>query len=236
MCGSWQAENSSFAVQDFFREALLWKNLDHEYVLPFLGVDSETFPGFLCMVSPWMAKGPIVSKRTGGPDINTIPRLVYEIAKGLQYLHSQDIVHGDLRAANILIDNDNHVRLADFGLARFSHTENASTNRGGSARWMAPELLHPPSCGLDVFERTPASDIYSFGCVMLELYTEQPPFSEVSAEATVLLHAIAGGRPKCPDFMHEWARGLVLECWSHIPMNRPGTGVIIEAAVQAMPV
>ncbi|KAJ7226783.1 kinase-like domain-containing protein, partial [Mycena pura] len=214
-------------------EALLWKNLDHEYVLPFLGVNSETFPGFLCMVSPWMAKGPIVTKRTGGPAPNTIPRLVYEVAKGLQYLHSEDIVHGDLRAANILIDDDNHVRLADFGLARFSHTENASTNRGGSARWMAPELLHPTACGLDFFERTPASDIYSFGCVMLELYTGQPLFSEVSAEATVLLEVIAGGRPECPVIMHEWARGLVFECWSHIPMNRPGTGAIIEATVQA---
>ncbi|KAJ7873724.1 kinase-like domain-containing protein, partial [Mycena leptocephala] len=216
------------------REALIWKNLDHEYILPFLGVDSETFPGFLCMVSPWMTKGPIVSIRVGGPAIKTVPRLVYEIAKGLQYLHSQDIVHGDLRAANILIDDDHHVRLADFGLTRFSHTENASTNRGGSTRWMAPELLHPESCGLDVFERTPASDIYSFACVMLELYTGEPPFSEISSDAAVLLKVIAEERPKCPAFMHDWARELILECWSHIPMNRPGTGAIIEAIVQVM--
>lgn len=68
----------------------------------------------------------------------------------------------------------------------------------------------------------------------MQLYTEQPPFSEISAEATVLLQVIAGGRPKCPGFMAEWARGLVLECWSHIPMNRPGTGAIIETAVQVM--
>ncbi|KAF7368647.1 Kinase-like protein [Mycena venus] len=161
-------------------------------------------------------------------------RKVYEIAKGLQYLHSQDIAHGDLRAANILIDDDDHVRLADFGLTRFSHAENASTNRGGSTRWMAPELLHPASCGLDDFERTPASDIYSFACVMLELYTGQRPFSEISSDAAVLLKVIAGERPKCPAFMHNWARELVLECWSHTPMNRPGTGAIIEAAVQVI--
>ncbi|KAJ7029798.1 kinase-like domain-containing protein, partial [Mycena alexandri] len=231
-----EADNAeqSQTRKEFFREALIWKNLAHEYILPFLGVDSETFPGFLCMVSPWMTKGPIVSKRAGKPAMHTVPRLAYEIAKGLQYLHSQDIVHGDLRAANILMDDTSHVRLADFGLTRFSHTENASTNRGGSTRWMAPELLHPPSCGLDIFERTPASDIYSFGCVVLELYTKQPPFSEISAEAAVMLQVIAGERPKCPVFMHEWARGLVSECWSHIPMNRPVIGAIIEAAVQVM--
>jgi hypothetical protein len=49
-----------------------------------------------------------------------------------------------------------------------------------------------------------------------------------------MLQVIAGGRPECPPFMHEWACGLVLECWSHIPMNRPGTEAIIEAAVQVM--
>lgn len=62
-------------VQKFCREALIWKNLDHDYVLPFLGVDSESFPGFLCMVSPWMNKGPIV-KGSGGPSTGSIPVLV----------------------------------------------------------------------------------------------------------------------------------------------------------------
>ncbi|KAJ7759981.1 kinase-like domain-containing protein [Mycena metata] len=220
--------------KEFFREALIWKNVDHEYILPFLGVDPETFPGFLCMVSPWMTRGTIVNKRSGGPPMHAVPRLVYEIAKGLQYLHSQDIVHGDLKAANILIDDDNHVRLADFGMTRFPHTENASSDRGGSTRWTAPELLHPPSCGLYVYERTPASDIYSFGCVLLELYTEQPPFFDIRADAAVMLKVIQGERPTCPTFMHEWARALATECWSHIPINRPGTGAIIEAAVQVI--
>jgi hypothetical protein len=52
--------------QKFCKEALIWKNLDHDYILPFIGVDSETFPGFLCMVSPWMSKGALVNKN-GGP-------------------------------------------------------------------------------------------------------------------------------------------------------------------------
>ncbi|KAJ7078489.1 kinase-like domain-containing protein [Mycena epipterygia] len=217
----------------FCREALIWKNLDHHYVLPFLGVDSESFPGFLCMVSPWMGKGPIV-KASGGPDKTSIPVLMYEIAMGLQYLHSQNIIHGDLRGANILLDDQGHVRLADFGLTVFADGPLAPTTRGGSTRWMAPELLDPNSCGLELFQRTFASDIYAFACVCLELYTGKPPFSEISSEGAVLLKVIRGERPECPPVVPEWCSQFIVKCWSHNPVNRPGTGNVIESIVKAV--
>ncbi|KAJ7083620.1 kinase-like domain-containing protein [Mycena belliarum] len=217
----------------FCREALMWKNLDSDsYILPFLGVDSETFPGFLCMVSPWMSKGPIVNAGAG-PDKGIIPVLMYEIAVGLQYLHSENIIHGDLRGANILLDDQGHVRLADFGLTVFADGPRARTNRGGSTRWMAPELLDPSSCGLEVFQRTFASDVYSFACVCLELYTGNAPFPEFS-EGAVLLKVIRGERPECPPMAPEWCNQFITKCWSHIPANRPGTGNIIESIVQAV--
>ncbi|KAJ6475700.1 kinase-like domain-containing protein [Mycena vitilis] len=218
--------------QKFFREALIWKNLDHDYVLPFLGVDSETFPGFFCMVSPWMNKGALVSNK-GGPCQSTIPVLLYEIAVGLQYLHSQDIVHGDLRGANILLDDQGHARLVDFGLAVFADGPLAPTNRGGSVRWMAPELLNPESCGFSTFRRTFASDIYAFACVCLELYTGKPPFSEIY-EGAVMLKVIAGVRPQVPSVVPAWCQQLITKCWCHCPFERVGTGTIIETIVQSV--
>ncbi|KAJ7916171.1 kinase-like domain-containing protein, partial [Mycena leptocephala] len=220
-------------VQKFCREALIWKNLDHDYVLPFLGVDSETFPGFLCMVSPWMSRGSLVNNNVG-PCQSSIPVLIYEIAVGLQYLHSQNIVHGDLRGANILLDDQGHARLADFGLTVFADGPLAPTNRGGSARWMAPELLDPKSCGLDVFKRTFASDIYSFACVCLELYTGEPPFSKIFSDGAVLLKVINGDRPECPSIVPVWCQQLIAKCWSHSPFKRPGTGTIIESIVTSV--
>ncbi|KAJ7724834.1 kinase-like domain-containing protein, partial [Mycena metata] len=219
--------------QKFYREALIWKNLDHEYVLPFLGVDSASFPGFLCMVSPWMSKGAIVTTR-GGPNINSIPILMYEIAVGLQYLHSENIVHGDLRGANILLDDEGHARLADFGLTAFADGPLAPTKRGGSTRWMAPELLDPASCGLDVFRRTYVTDVYSFACVCLEMYTGMPPFSDIISEGAVLLKVIKGDRPECPVTMPDWCTQYITECWSHTPTNRPGIASIIESIVKAV--
>ncbi|KAF7378045.1 Protein kinase domain-containing protein [Mycena sanguinolenta] len=216
----------------FCREALIWKNLDHDYVLPFLGVDSQSFPGFLCMVSPWMNRGPIVTNK-GGPDVDCVPVMIYEIAVGLQYLHSQNVVHGDLRGANILLDDEGHIRLADFGLAAFADGPLVPTNRAGSTRWMAPELLEPSSCGLEAFQRTFASDIYSFGCVGLELYTGKPPFAEeIFSEGGVLLKIITGDRPKFPPVVPEWCCQIISKCWSHIPVNRPRTETIIESIAQ----
>ncbi|KAJ7718321.1 kinase-like domain-containing protein [Mycena metata] len=217
----------------FGREALIWKNLDHDYVLPFLGVDFETFPGQLCMVSPWMEKGPLVTSK-GGPSESAIPFLMYEIAVGLQYLHSQNIVHGDLRGANILLDDQGHARLADFGLAVFTDSPMAPTKRGGSLRWMGPELLYPQSCGLEFFQRTFASDFYAFGCVCLEMYTGKPPFSDIISEGEVLLKVIGGQRPVCPPIVPMWCEEFITTCWSHIPSHRPGAGVSIEVIVKSV--
>ncbi|KAJ7931278.1 kinase-like domain-containing protein [Mycena leptocephala] len=218
----------------FCREALIWKNLDHEYVLPFIGVDSDAFPGFLCMVSPWMSQGSIVNSKSG-PSEDTIPVLINEIAVGLQYLHSENIVHGDLRGANILLDDQGHARLADFGLAVITDGPLAPTNRGGSLRWMAPELLNPEACGFTVFQRTFASDIYSFACVCLELYTGKPPFSEIFADGAVLLKVLAGDRPTRPSIMPGWCQQLIGQCWFYSPYARPGTGTIIEIIAKSVP-
>ncbi|KAJ7224227.1 kinase-like domain-containing protein, partial [Mycena pura] len=103
----------------FCREALLWQRLNHPFVLPFTGIDPESFPSFLCMVSPWMRHGTILKHLAENGNAN-VERRLFEIAQGLAYLHSQDIIHGDLRGSNILVDDDWHVRLADFGLSVFS--------------------------------------------------------------------------------------------------------------------
>ncbi|KAJ7148882.1 kinase-like domain-containing protein, partial [Mycena filopes] len=158
---------------------------------------------------------------------------------GLQYLHSQSIVHGDLRGpgANILLDDQGHARLADFGLAAFSDGPLVPTKRGGSLRWMAPELIDPESCELVSFQRTFASDIYSFGCVCLELYTGKPPFSEIISEGAVLLKVIKGHRPEFPTqdpLVPAWCQQVITMCWSHIPSSRPGAGVLIERIVRSV--
>ncbi|KAF8174693.1 kinase-like domain-containing protein, partial [Mycena galopus ATCC 62051] len=204
------------------REALLWKDLHHPNILPFLGIDRYSFPSFFCMVSPWMEHGTVINylKTHGFSDVD---KLLYHIAQGLQYLHSRNIVHGDLRGANILIKEDCSACLADFGLSMLSDTTSlASTNRGGNSHWMAPELLDPPRFGLD-FLRTLATDVYAFGCVCFELYTERPPFASVS-DVTALLMVLNGERPERPPgppAMSDTLWKHVTEFWAESPIARP---------------
>ncbi|KAJ6457349.1 kinase-like domain-containing protein [Mycena sanguinolenta] len=214
----------------FCREALVWKELCHPHILSFLGIEGDSFPSPLCLVSPWMEHGTVLNylKQHGHRDVD---KLLYEIAQGLQYLHSRGIVHGDLRGANILINEDWSACLADFGLSIFSDaTSLMTTNRGGSAYWMAPELLDPDRFGMS-FARTPASDVYAFGCVCLELYTGRPPFSGVLSEPGALLKVINGERPPRPSSspaMSDVLWSYVSTYWAQDPTTRPATHLVVQ--------
>lgn len=166
-----------------------------------IGIDRETFPTASCMVSPWMTNGTVLMylHDRGHGDLYRlvsiarksiilcwnymdIPTHIHmhqlcEIAEGLEYLHAQKIVHGDLRGTNILISDDNSACLSDFGLATIVGDAESTTvaitsssaNRGGSVRWFAPELIWPPSFGYAKFAHTTASDVYAYACVCVEV-------------------------------------------------------------------
>ncbi|KAJ7833551.1 kinase-like domain-containing protein, partial [Mycena olivaceomarginata] len=106
------------------QEVLTWVHLKHIYILPFLGLDEESFEGYpACIIIPYMRNG-------------TMKDFLFETAQGLAYLHSHNIVHGDLRGGNGLIDDRGHAQLADFGLAIVTDATfgTTSTTQHGSLR------------------------------------------------------------------------------------------------------
>ncbi|KAJ6502738.1 kinase-like domain-containing protein [Mycena vitilis] len=218
----------------FCREALVWQGLRHPSILPFLGIDRHTFPSSLCMVSPWMKHGTIL-KYLHDRGRQEIERLVLEIAQGLAYLHSMNIVHGDLRGNNILISDECTACLADFGLATTIRDDDAdvttgalsSSNRAGSMRWLAPELITPEQFGCR-FVRTRATDVYAFGCVCLELETGAPPFSDVQ-DVPAMFKVLAGERPERPDSMSDAMWYIITAAWAEDFRQRPNTSHIIFA-------
>ncbi|KAJ7656681.1 kinase-like domain-containing protein [Mycena rosella] len=218
-----------YFAQQFCREALVWHHLQHPFILPLIGIDRETFPPSICMVSPWMEHGTILKylKDYGRANVD---RLLSEVAQGMQYLHSRKIVHGDLRGANILITPEWSACLADFGLTSFSDaTATHTSTRAGSLRWMAPELIHPGHFGKRFVRRTPATDVYAFACVCLELYTGRPPFADFS-ETVTLLTVINGDRPDRPSGEPAMSEALwqhVNECWAQDSALRPATDSVV---------
>ncbi|KAE9385809.1 kinase-like protein [Gymnopus androsaceus JB14] len=104
------------------------------------------------------------------------------IAAGLSYLHMRDppILHGDIRGANILISDDFHCCLADFGLTVVISDSRALSNATsgmtkGTARWMAPELIIPKTSAKPT--NNTSRDVYAFGCTILEILTLRLPFT-----------------------------------------------------------
>ncbi|KAJ7778483.1 kinase-like domain-containing protein [Mycena metata] len=221
----------------FCREALVWKDLHHPHILPFLGIDRDSFPSSLCMVSPWMELGTVMNYLKAHGYAN-VDRLLYEISQGLQYLHSNNIVHGDLRGSNILINQDFSACLADFGLSAFSDaTSSMTTNRGGSLYWMAPELIDPESFGFKEFARTPATDVYAYGCVCLELYTGRPPFSHLS-EPAALVKILSGQRPQRPSgppAMSDTLWQNIVGYWAESAPARPTTKIVVQKMIWPVP-
>ncbi|KAJ8081479.1 hypothetical protein PM082_007324 [Marasmius tenuissimus] len=221
---------------DFCQEALLWTQLRHPNLLSLLRVNTNLFPEGLCLVSPWMDHGDIITFLRENPGHDRI-RAVHEIVSGLEYLHSLSptVVHGDIKGANILVDEKNHCLLADFGLADFAVETTimaAASSSGaikGSIRWMAPEV-YSFAMGPEESTKEKASkedktprDIYSFACTVLEIMTGKPPFHNLIDPVVmyrVSTNCIRPERPSegwCPD--HIW--NLVKLSWDKDPLRRP---------------
>ncbi|KAJ7305415.1 kinase-like domain-containing protein [Mycena albidolilacea] len=222
--------DSHLVHSKFCREALIWNMLRHPHILPLLGIDRDILSSSnsLCMVSPWMKHGTVM-KYLQDYGRTTVDKLLYEIALGLEYLHSVNIVHGDLRGSNILVDDGRCACLVGFALSEIIGDNDVDDNRSGNARWMAPELISPDHFG-GQFARTPASDVYAFGCVCLELYTGRPPFSELS-EAAALIKIFTGERPERPSGHSSMSDILwqhVTQFWAQEPSTRPETRLVVE--------
>lgn len=138
---------------------------------------------------------------------------------------------------NILIDQDGHVRLADFGLLAIvsdhtGFTTSGSAFAGGTTRWMSPELLHPEHFGYDSSRPTKESDCYALGMVVYEVLTGQHPFPGLKDH--ILMRTVPNGeRPVRPEGVKgTWFTDDLWEmlglCWSTNARDRPSIATVRE--------
>ncbi|KIK64864.1 hypothetical protein GYMLUDRAFT_258825 [Collybiopsis luxurians FD-317 M1] len=215
--------------KQFCNEALVWRQLKHPNILPLLGVNVELFYPSFCLVSPWMENQDIIAYLKKNLTHNRYD-VLSEVAAGLSYLHSRDppVIHGDIRGANILVTADLHCCLADFGLSVVT-TESqiwsnvTTTNIRGATRWMAPELQIPDGAGKLASNR-PSTDVYAFGCTIIEILTLQPPFNDKKTDGAIIHSLLIGERPNRPQ-RNDWCTDSLWElmnrCWTQDPSARP---------------
>ncbi|KAJ7087051.1 kinase-like domain-containing protein [Mycena crocata] len=190
-------------LKEFGREALIWRQLSHPNLLPFFG---------LYYLEEFLRNAP--------SDINNLS-LILDVAMGLEYLHENHVVHGDLKGMNVLVTPTGRACIADFGLSsiadtmslRFTHSTHSVG--AGTARYQAPEIL------LGESSNHFGSDVYAFACVCYEVLTGNAPFFQIPSDMAVGIKVIGGSRPSRPEYFPDNLWALLEECWAQRPECRP---------------
>ncbi|KIM75199.1 hypothetical protein PILCRDRAFT_681820 [Piloderma croceum F 1598] len=216
------------------KELLVWHKLDHENILPLLGITFDFGRGNpMGMVCPWVENGNLngyLARHNALAEADRF-RILCDVAVGLSYLHSRDVVHGDLTGSNILIDDKGKALLADFGLSNVvSETRGPSyvtSSIGGSVRWAAPEIFRfsPDS---HVSTVTTHGDVYSYGSVMLQVLSGKLPYHQLRRDSQVLIELYNGLHPPRPPQLADEYWALIRQCWVEDPSARPNIKVLSE--------
>ncbi|KAG8943961.1 hypothetical protein FRC03_002246 [Tulasnella sp. 419] len=220
---SWQIRMS----KRLKREWTIHGKLNHRNVARLIGSFEIPTQNIWYLVTPWYRNGTIrvfLRKRQ-----EKRFSLLYEAAQGLSYLHSENVVHGDIKSTNVLIDNGGHAVIIDFGVSFMAippPQQLQSSNIAEAPQWLAPELQYPYTARVRSF----SSDIWAFGCLTLEVYADRNPFDDVP-RASVSRYLNAENEnsrllPGSPERYPEVADNDALwqfcnRCWERDPAIRP---------------
>jgi len=121
----------------------------------------------------------LLNKFKGAIPEPLIAHYIGQVLLGLNYLHNQGVIHRDIKGANILSTKEGLVKLADFGVATKLNESRKSDSVVGTPYWMAPEIIEMTG------QQSPACDIWSVGCTVIELLTGKPPYFDLQQMAAL---------------------------------------------------
>ena len=196
--------NDSSYLARFIREAQATAALNHPNIVRAYDVDNDGDTYYLVMEFIEGRDLQNVVKQDGPMPLEMACNYVAQAAEGLSYAHSNNLIHRDVKPANLLVDSKGVVKILDLGLALFSDDEKASLtvahneNVLGTADYLSPEQA-VNSHKIDM-----RADIYSLGCTLYYFLTGHPPFSDgtlaqrIAKHQTAMPDDIRKSRPDCP--------------------------------------
>ncbi|CAN1236238.1 Light-sensor Protein kinase [Linum grandiflorum] len=224
----------SFAVRHFFGnidpmipEIVQLSSLCHPNVLQLLCGFTDEDKKECFLVSELMGCrdiGSYIKEASGSRNCRRLPfslsvavDLMLQIARGMEYLHSKKVYHGNLNPSNILIRTGPAsslvVKVSGFGLSSLR-----DKNNNAPFIWSAPEILEEPDDSI-----TEKSDVYSFAMVCFEILTGKVPFEDSHLQGDRMARNIrAGERPLFPSQTPKFVANFTKRCWHPDPNSRPG--------------
>ncbi|KAK6936817.1 Protein kinase domain [Dillenia turbinata] len=204
------------------QEIALLSRLHHPNIVQYYG--SETVGDRLYIYLEYVSGGSIhkLLQEYGQLGEYAIRSYTHQILSGLAYLHAKKTVHRDIKGANILVDPNGRIKLADFGMAKHITGQSCPLSFKGSPYWMAPEVIkNSNGCN-------PAVDIWSLGCTVLEMATTKPPWSQYKGVAAMFKIGNSKELPAIPDNLSDDGKDFVRQCLQRNPLHRPTATQLLE--------
>jgi len=218
--------NSNRDTERLQVEIEICRSLRHPNIVSYLG--SECTGSYLYIFLEYVPGGSvaILLQQFGALNNALLRKATQGCVEGLSYLHTRSppVVHRDLKGANLLVDTQFNIKLADFGCSKQSYDTKSFTTIG-SVPWMAPEVIqHKVGHGRK-------ADIWSLGCTVLEMATAEKPWGDGMFDNIMfaLRHiGMTDALPSIPDRVPEWCRGFVQRCVRRDVDQRPNTRQLLE--------
>ncbi|KAF7343319.1 Serine/threonine-protein kinase HT1 [Mycena venus] len=217
------------ALKHLKKEATVWMQLDDIHVAKFYGV--AEVGGRPALILEWCSHG-TATDYLKGKSLDERLRVIRSLATGLAYVHSRNVVHGDLKGSNVLISNKGYAVLSDFGLSRTLEWRTGYTtstcSAAGSINWSSPELIRPWFQTEEAHAKTLASDVWAFACTVYELLTDTAPYASLPSQTLFKIAETIGQHitplealPAQPVQIPDGIRTILERCWALQPAERP---------------
>lgn len=214
-------------VDALISEVSTLRKLDHLNVVQYLGFENKK--GIYSLFLEYVAGGSLGSliRLYGHFDEQLIRFITRQVLEGLAYLHYRGILHRDIKADNLLLDNNGVCKISDFGISRKSNNiySNAEMTMRGTVFWMAPEMV-------DTTQGYSAKvDIWSLGCIVLEMFAGRRPWSNLEVVAAMFQIGKSKAAPPIPEdtlpLISQDGRSFFNCCFEVDPEARPTADTLL---------
>ncbi|PWA89204.1 mitogen-activated protein kinase kinase kinase 3 [Artemisia annua] len=214
--------SSKECLKQLNQEIALLSQLSHPNIVQYYG--SEMGEETLSVYLEYVSGGSIhkLLQEYGAFREPVIQNYTRQVLSGLAYLHGRNTVHRDIKGANILVDPNGEIKLADFGMAK--HITNCTNMLSfkGSPYWMAPEVVMNTN-GYNL-----AVDIWSLGCTILEMATSKPPWGQYEGVAAIFKIGNSKDMPEIPEHLSNDAKSFIKLCLQRDPCLRPPASKLLD--------